>query len=321
VAEVGDYREAVDQRLGRFLSDADRPTWAAVAPLVELGINHEQQHQELLLMDIKHVLSRNPLRPAYLPDGGPEPVGSTGGRSWIDVDPGGVVEIGHPSGSSFAFDSEGPRHRTYLEPYRIADRLVTCGEWAAFIDDGGYERPELWLSDGWATVNQQGWAAPLYWEGNDQLFTLRGLQPIDPSTPVCHVSFFEADAFATWAGARLPTEAEWELAVETVAAADPPNDLRTRALHPRAAAEGTGLKQTAGDVWEWTASPYRPYPGFRPEAGAIGEYNGKFMCNQMVLRGGACVTPAGHVRPTYRNFFPPSSRWAFSGLRLAADAG
>jgi len=317
VAEVGDYRAAVDERLGAFLSDARPDTWATVAPLVELGINHEQQHQELLLMDIKHVLSRNPLRPAYMPERRSTPVGSGGRPAWIEVDPGGVVEIGH-DGRGFAFDSEGPRHRTYLEPFRIADRLVTCGEWAAFIADGGYERAELWLSDGWATVGQQGWTGPLYWEDGG-VFTLRGQQAVDPSTPVCHVSFFEADAFATWAGARLPTEAEWEVAVDRLAPADSPNDLRTRALHPRAAPDGTGLEQTAGDVWEWTASPYRPYPGFRPEAGAIGEYNGKFMCNQMVLRGGACVTPAGHVRPTYRNFFPPSSRWAFSGLRLAAD--
>jgi ergothioneine biosynthesis protein EgtB len=319
VAEVGDYRAAVDERLGAFLSAADPETWAVVAPLVELGVNHEQQHQELLLMDIKHVLSRNPLRPAYVPEHRSTPVGSAGHPTWIEIEPGGVVEIGH-DGRGFSFDSEGPRHRTYLEPFRIADRLVTCGEWADFIADGGYERSELWLSDGWATVGQQGWTGPLYWEDGG-VFTLRGQQAVDPTTPVCHISFFEADAFATWAGARLPTEAEWEVAVERLDPVDPPNDLRTRALHPRAAPDGTGLKQTAGDVWEWTASPYRPYPRFRPEAGAIGEYNGKFMCNQMVLRGGASVTPAGHVRPTYRNFFPPSSRWAFSGLRLAADAG
>jgi ergothioneine biosynthesis protein EgtB len=321
VAEVGEYRTAVDQALCRFLADADPSRWATVAPLVELGINHEQQHQELLLMDIKHVFSRNPLHPAYVSTGRSTPVGSSDGPHWLDVDPGGVVEIGH-TGPAFSFDSEGPRHRTHLEPFRIADRLVTCGEWAAFIDDGGYRRPELWLSDGWAVVNQLGWDAPLYWQGDAadrQVFTLRGRQPVDPATPVCHVSFYEADAFATWAGARLPTEAEWEVAVDLLRPDDTPNDLRTRAFHPRAATDGTGLKQTAGDVWEWTASPYRPYPRFRPEAGAIGEYNGKFMCNQMVLRGGACVTPAGHVRPTYRNFFPPSSRWAFSGLRLATD--
>ncbi len=339
VAEVGAYRASVDDAVRHLLHTSDPTRAEAVRPLVEMGLHHEQQHQELLLMDIKHVLSCNPLRPAY--DVAPltEQAGAgasagegtsagAGPAGWVEVG-GGLEQIGHDGiGDDFAFDSETPRHRTFLEPFRVADRLVTCGEWLAFLDDGGYRRPELWLSDGWATVSQQGWRAPLYWrnEGDGwpsdawSVFTLHGMQPVDPAEPVAHVSFFEADAFASWAGARLPTEAEWEVAAAAHVGDDTPNDLATGALHPQAAVPRPGLRQAFGDVWEWTASPYRPYPGFRPAAGAIGEYNGKFMCNQMVLRGGACTTPAGHTRPTYRNFFPPAARWAFSGLRLAADA-
>jgi len=214
---------------------------------------------------------------------------------------------------------------TLLRPFRIADRLVTAGEWLAFMDDGGYERPELWLSEGWASVQTDGWDAPLYWQRDGDswtVFTLRGLERLDVHAPVVHVSLFEADAYARWAGARLPSEAEWEHIASVAGAGDQPNDLSTGLLHPSTAvaARGSGVRQLDGDVWEWTSSPYGPYPGFRPPPGAIGEYNGKFMCNQMVLRGGSCVTPAGHTRPTYRNFFPPGARWAFSGLRLATDA-
>ncbi len=324
VAEVAAYREVVDDAVRHLLDTVGADRAAAVAGLVEMGLHHEQQHQELLVMDIKHVLSRNPLRPAYRspPPAAPRSTG-VGPVGWVDVE-GGLVEIGHGlDGDGFAFDNEAPRHRSYLEPFRLADRPVTCGEWLAFLEDGGYLRPELWLSDGWATVTQNGWRAPLYWEddgGSWSVFTLNGMQPVDAAEPVAHVSFFEADAFASWAGARLPTESEWEVAVVAHGGDDGPNDLSTGILHPRTAPPGPGVRQTAGDVWEWTASAYRPYPGFRPAAGAIGEYNGKFMCNQMVLRGGSCATPAGHTRATYRNFFPPASRWAFSGLRLATDA-
>ncbi|MFN8051471.1 MAG: ergothioneine biosynthesis protein EgtB [Acidimicrobiales bacterium] len=326
VGEVMAYRQVVDDAMGVLLASGVSPE---VAALVELGLHHEQQHQELLLMDIKHVLARNPTRVAYRPMAyrptTPGPASDV--ASWVDVD-GGLVEVGH-AGDGFAYDNEGPRHRVWLEPYRIADRLVTCGEWKAFIDDGGYRRPELWLSEGWAQVNAQGWDAPLYWRRGDDdrggpdaewcRFTLAGPGPVLDAEPVCHVSHFEADAYATWAGARLPTEFEWEHAVtSTGAAADAGHRL---AWHPRAAGPADGsLRQWCGEVWQWTASAYLPYHGFRPAAGAVGEYNGKFMSNQMVLRGGACITPVGHTRATYRNFFPSSSRWMFGGVRLAADA-
>jgi len=311
VDQIAAYRRTVDAAVVDLLS---RPLDADAAALVTLGQNHEQQHQELLLMDIKHVLWKNPLLPAYRAQRQSQRAAAPLG--WIDH-PGGLVDIGH-SGDTFAFDNEVPRHQVHLRPFTLASRTVTCGDWLAFIDDGGYRRAELWLSDGWATVNESGWTAPLYWrQESDQwrLFTLGGERGVHPDEPVCHVSYYEADAYARWSGARLPTEAEWE----HVVGADPPpcDRFDLDALHPEAT--GPGLCASVGEVWEWTASPYTAYPGFRPAPGAVGEYNGKFMVNQHVLRGGSCVSPPGHLRPTYRNFFAPGSRWAFSGVRLARD--
>lgn len=310
VAEVHAYRRAVDERMGRVLERAAE----AVAPLVELGLNHEQQHQELLLTDLKHALGLNPLHPVYAPPGPAVPAAATPQR-W-QAHAARVQSIGF-AGEGFAFDNESPRHRVFVESFEIAARPATVGEYLAFMEDGGYDRPTLWLSDGWAARQLNGWTAPLYWERTTDgwsIFTLGGMRQIDPSEPVCHVSYYEADAFARWAGARLPTEAEWEVAVANRDVAG--NFLDSGRFHP---APETGGGQYFGDVWEWTASPYTAYPGYRPAAGALGEYNGKFMCNQLVLRGGSCVTPAGHVRPTYRNFFPPSARWQFSGIRFARD--
>jgi ergothioneine biosynthesis protein EgtB len=299
VDEVAAYRALVDLQVDALLAGGD--VGAEVLDLVELGCHHEEQHQELLLMDAKHLLSLNPLRPAYaaLADA-PDHVtvsAAPGAVDWVKH-PGGIVEVGH-DGDGFAYDNEGPRHEVLLQPFSLADRLVTEGEWAAFIDDGGYQRPDLWLSDGWYAIQGEGWEAPLYWERTEgdagpwSVFTLGGLRPLSPSAPVRHVSHYEADAYARWAGCRLPTEHEWE------------------AVSPGA---GSGV----GDAWEWTGSAYLAYPGFRPAAGAVGEYNGKFMSGQHVLRGASCATPPGHSRPTYRNFFPPAARWAFSGVRLAA---
>ncbi|MEO8605031.1 MAG: ergothioneine biosynthesis protein EgtB [bacterium] len=316
------YREHVDTALLALLQAGDARA-AAATPLIDLGLHHEQQHQELLLTDAKHLLAGNPLRPAYRPATElPAPATNSGGGSieWRAHD-GGVWKIGH-TGDGFGFDNEQPRHAVLLEPFALATRLVTNADYAAFIADGGYRRPDLWLSDGWAMVAARGWSAPLYWESIDGAwweFTLAGLQPLDAAAPVCHVSFYEADAFAAWAAARLPTEAEWE-----VAAAPRPvsgNFLDSGALHPRPAPPSCGdATQLFGDTWEWTRSAYAPYPGYRPPTGALGEYNGKFMCNQLVLRGGSCATPRDHVRATYRNFFPPEARWQFSGIRLAKDA-
>ena len=304
--EVLAYRGHVDDAMRRFIDSAEGAAWKAAAPVVELGLNHEQQHQELILTDMLHALWSNPLLPAY------DPAGATGLRlaatattqGWVAV-PGGTVAVGH-DGNGFSFDNETPRHAVLLQPFEVADRLVTCGDYAQFIADGGYRRPALWLSDGWAAVQAQGWQAPAYWLAPDdaranaahwQVFGLNGVRPLMDAEPVSQLSFYEAAAYAEWAGARLPTEFEWE-----------------------AAAALPGVTQLTGHVWQWTRSSYDPYPGFRPMTGAVAEYNGKFMVGQVVLRGGSRATPAGHTRPTYRNFFPPGARWQFSGLRLARDA-
>jgi ergothioneine biosynthesis protein EgtB len=314
--EVKAYRTAVDAAIGRLLESKAGATRQSVADLIELGLNHEQQHQELILTDIKHALAHNPLRPAYRPAIGSQPEHAAPPWEWRDF-PRGLHEIGH-GGEAFSFDNECPRHRVYLEDFQIASRLVTNGEFMTFIEDGGYSRPEHWLSDGWNRATAEGWQAPLYWEptgGAWWSMTLAGMARVRPSEPVCHISYFEADAFARWAGARLPTEAEWELAV----AGEEPggNFLESGLFRPRVAEAGQRLAQCFGDVWEWTSSPYTPYPGMRTAAGAIGEYNAKFMCSQQVLRGGSCATPRSHIRASYRNFFPPEARWQFSGLRLA----
>lgn len=320
--DVGLYRGNVDERVKSLLDSLDQGTLDKLAGTIELGFHHEQQHQELLLMDIKHVLSLNPLQPVYA--GRPAPTTTPDELGWVEVE-GGLVEIGHRD-AGFSFDNELPEHRVHLEPYRLADRLVTNGEWLEFMADGGYRRAELWLSDGWGKVNAEQWAAPFYWQQVDGVWfehTLHGTFPVDPGLPVSHVSHYEADAYATWAGKRLPTEAEWEHAVRVETGDDRPegNLADTETFHPRAAGPRTGrLRQVFGDCWEWTSSAYLPYPGFQPAEGAIGEYNGKFMSGQMVLRGGCALTPAGHARASYRNFFPPGARWALSGLRLA-DGG
>lgn len=320
--EVLAYRHHVDQAmLAVLFSPALAALPVAVATLVELGLHHEQQHQELILTDVKHLLSRNPQKPAYQKQW---PLTQIVARDpqWINFE-GGLYEVGH-SGNDFAFDNETPRHRVWLDAFQIASHPVTHGDFIEFMADGGYQRPELWLSAGWEAVTACAWQAPDYWtrrHGQWHAFTLHGEVPVDANAPVCHVSFFEADAFARWANARLPTEAEWETAVRKVPRAG--NFLESGALHPLAPREAGAaglLAQAFGDVWEWTRSDYGPYPGFKPAAGAVGEYNGKFMCGQYVLRGGSCVTPVSHVRGTYRNFFPPETRWQFSGLRLARDA-
>ena len=317
VTEVGDYRSHVDAGMTDFLAtlvDENGP----LLDLVELGLHHEQQHQELLLMDIKHVLSVNPTFPAYRPRPDVAVQRPPSELTWTSF-AGGDVEIGH-DGDGFAFDCEGPRHRAVVPAYGLADRLVTCGEWLEFMADDGYGRHELWLSEGWHVVNANGWNAPSYWnelDGEWHVFTLHGNRPVDPAEPVVHVSLYEADAFARWADARLPTEAEWEHAAAPVEVEG--NFADRGLLHPEPAAGRAPLAQLYGDVWEWTSSAYLPYPGFRPAEGAVGEYNGKFMINQNVLRGGCCATSPGHTRATYRNFFPAHSRWMFSGVRLAKD--
>ena len=308
------YRAHVDEAMGRLLDQ--RPEH--LHDLLNLGLAHEEQHQELILMDILHLFAQSPLKPAYAPAPALPVARDPGPLAPVEFD-GGLVEIGH-DGNGFAFDNEGPRHQVFLQPFRLADRLVTNGEWLAFMADGGYSRPELWLAEGWAKVQAEGWAAPFYWEEGERgwlAMTLQGLRALAPHAPVTNLSYYEADAYATWAGARLPTEAEWEHAAQGLALTG--NFVERGEMGPAAAKPGEGLRQMFGDVWEWTRSAYSPYPGFAPAAGAVGEYNGKFMIGQMVLRGGACVTPEGHVRPSYRNFFYPHQRWMFSGLRLAWD--
>jgi ergothioneine biosynthesis protein EgtB len=291
-----------------------------VGATVELGLQHEQQHQELILTDIKHALGMNPLRPSYREASlaGDRPPAAAVPALGFRAFPEGMASIGH-EGEGFAFDNEGPRHRRFLRGFELAERPITCGEYLAFMADSGYQRPELWLSDGWHHRQLEGWEAPLYWERGTiapvdwAVYTLGGLRPVDEHEPVVHVSYYEADAFARWAGARLPTEDEWERAARDVEVSGHFAD--TGRLHPGPASTGM-----FGDVWRWTQSSYAPYPGYRPPTGALGEYNGKFMCNQMVLRGGSCLTPAGHVRGSYRNFFPPAARWQASGILLARDA-
>ena len=303
------YRRYVDIAMADALADPDE----AIRDIVILGLNHEQQHQELLLTDIKHAFSCNPLLPAYR-KAALSAVQNAPALEWARHD-GGQIEIGHHS-EGFAFDNESPRHVVTLCPFRLASRPVTCGEYLEFISDGGYERPEFWLSDGWSLAQSEKWLGPLYWLGRGEVFTLNGPRPIDPAEPVAHVSFYEAAAYAAWAGKRLPSEFEWEAIASAAPRAG--NFLDSDLLHPSAAKPGAS--QLFGDVWEWTRSSYDPYPGYKPFEGPLSEYNGKFMIGQMVLRGGSCVTPAGHIRPTYRNFFPPAARWQFSGIRLAEDA-
>ena len=311
LADVLAYRQHVDDALQELLT-GDVP--AAILATIELGLQHEQQHQELLLADIQHALSCNPLKPAYSTAIDAQ---STTSVSMTFI-PGsdGLVHIGHV-GDGFAFDNEGPRHRVWLEPHALANRPVSNAEYASFIHDGGYREPTLWLSEGWATVQREQWQRPMYWQDDlASAFTLHGVRPLDPHAPVCHLSYYEADAFARWAGARLPTEAEWESAAERLPV---DGNLLDRAPKLPRALGGDGLLQMYGDVWEWTSSAYSSYPGFKPLPGALGEYNGKFMSGQMVLRGGSLATPRDHIRSSYRNFFPPDARWQFMGLRLAQD--
>ncbi len=318
--EVMTYRRHIDRSLDNFFDRGGNGPAPEALALIELGIHHEQQHQELMFTDCLALFAGNPLRPAYRPLESDDSHKTTAEIGWLAF-PGGIFEVGH-DGDGFAYDNEGPRHQQLLRPFRLANRLVTNGEWLEFMAAGGYSTATLWLSDGWATVGREGWEAPLYWEkqgGDWHQMTLRGLQPVDPAQPVTHISYYEADAFARWAGKRLPTEFEWEVASASLPVEG--NMLGTDCLVPQAAKRHTeGLQQMFGDVWEWTASAYLSYPGFKPQEGAVGEYNGKFMCNQFVLRGGSCVTPEGHVRRTYRNFFYPHQRWQFTGLRLADDS-
>jgi ergothioneine biosynthesis protein EgtB len=311
------YRRRVDERMAALLERAPADD---LLDVVELGVAHEEQHQELLLTDAKHAFFSQPLRPPYLPGGLPPAASAAPRVAWVPRE-GGVREVG-AGRAGFAFDNERPRHRALLEPHALASRPVTCGEWLAFMDAGGYARPGHWLSEGWDAAQRGGWRAPLYWtreDGGWWQFTLGGTRPVDEAEPVVHVSYYEADAYARWAGARLPSEEEWEAAAEEAGEADGTFADAGR-FHPAPARAGPGARQLLGDVWEWTRSAYAPYPGFRPGPGALGEYNGKFMVSQLVLRGGSCATPAGHVRPSYRNFFHPDARWQFSGVRLARDA-
>jgi ergothioneine biosynthesis protein EgtB len=317
-AEVFRYRTYIDDAMATLFASEEETHWPEVAARATLGCQHEEQHQELFLTDIKYNLSINPLRPAYRVDLPTPSTGSDTALNWLEQ-PDGIQEIGH-DGTGFGFDNESPRHRMLMTAYALCSRLVTNGEYLEFIAAGGYRRPEYWLADGWRAAREQGWQAPLYWESIDGrwwLFTLAGMRALNEHEPVCHVSFYEADAYARWAGKRLPSEAEWE----TIARGESvKGNLReTGYLHPVPALGTASPAQLFGDVWEWTRSAYAPYPGYRPATGALGEYNGKFMLNQLVLRGGSCVTPADHIRASYRNFFYPADRWQFSGIRLADE--
>ena len=324
VAETHRFRKSIDQGIIQLIEDADDTLLQELEPVLTLGVHHEQQHQELMLTDIKHVFAQNPLHPVFqLNPAGPETSWTTPQR-FVEFDEA-TVMIGH-TGAGFSYDNEGPRHRALVPAFSLSNRLITNGEYLAFMEEGGYTRPEFWLSLGWTTVNEPalgGWKAPLYWEQRDGAwwnFTLSGFRPVNESEPVTHVSYFEADAYANWAGARLPTEFEWEQAASGMSIEG--NFVDAQQFHPARAVSANGedaLLQMFGDVWEWTRSAYLPYPGYRAVPGALGEYNGKFMCNQMVLRGGSCATSRSHIRPTYRNFFQPEKRWQFTGIRLARD--
>lgn len=316
VADIYHYRETIDQQLLDLLSQPSHKERALLRERVTLGLQHEQQHQELFFTDIKYNLAQNPLRPIYMPLDIPVASSKTG-LQWRPFE-GGLHALGYAD-DGFCFDNETPLHQQFIAPFELANRPVTQGEFAAFISDDGYRRPELWLSDGWATVQQNSWESPLYWEASDdggQIYTLHGVIEPDPLAPVCHISFYEADAYARWANARLPTEFEWELAAQEQSVEG--HFANDGIIHPRGACNvADHLQQMFGDVWEWTSSAYAPYPGYTPASGAIGEYNGKFMCNQMVLKGGSCASERDHLRRSYRNFFYPADRWQFSGLRLA----
>jgi ergothioneine biosynthesis protein EgtB len=326
VDETKKYRAAINADIDDLIAGADEKLFREIEPILTLGIHHEQQHQELLVTDIKHVFAQNPLYPVFRESGTRSPsafdrAGTSRSTQFVEFDEA-TIEIGH-EGNGFSYDNEGPRHRALVLPFSLADRLVTNGEYLEFMADSGYSRPEFWLSLGWTTLNEQNWRAPLYWierDGEWWNFTLNGLRKVNASEPLTHISYFEADAYANWAGARLPTEFEWERAAAKIDIDG--NFVETERFHPVALNESPRdgkLAQMFGDVWEWTRSSYSPYPGYRAEPGALGEYNGKFMCNQYVLRGGSCATSRTHIRKTYRNFFQPDKRWQFTGIRLARD--
>lgn len=318
VDEVYEFRAFVDKNMFDLFENSDDKTFSEIAPIIEIGLHHEQQHQELIITDIKHVFSENPLDPVYSKSNNTSKK-QLSQLEWVEFNEG-LYSIGSVDG--FCYDNEIPRHKTYIDSFKIASRLVTNGEYAEFIEDGGYEKPEIWLSDGWNTISSNGWKSPLYWYQKDVewgVFTLNGVKKLNLNEPVCHVSFYEAEAFARWAGARLPSEFEWELASEDLLVQG--NFVEDKNFHPIVNNnKSEKLHQFYGDVWEWTRSPYSPYPGYTAPEGALGEYNGKFMCNQMVLRGGSCATSISHIRNTYRNFFPPDARWQFMGIRLTKDA-
>ena len=319
VEEVIAYRSHVDKAMQALIRSASEQQWLEISSLITLGINHEQQHQELLLTDIKHILAHNPLKPAYHePTSKPSEVIDSSALSWVSIN-GGTVEIGQDNDKNvFAYDNESPKHKVYLEDFEVASRCITNKEYIEFIEDGGYQKAEWWLSDGWATVQQEEWSAPLYWQKQNAewfYYTFEGLQAVDLNAAVCHVSFYEADAYASWANKRLPTECEWELAASQINVSG--NLFEGQEYKPMASSNTQAINQLFGDVWEWTASPYVAYPGYKPASGSIGEYNGKFMSSQMVLRGGSFATAENHIRATYRNFFYPKDRWQFSGIRLA----